>query len=415
TSFLYHYYCPYRYYSGNITKNDGWNKNPPFYIFSSYYDDRDSDFFLGRPVLQIISSAYNSSYVNDKDYYCHFFDSTTKNYLYSSPIMVRTLWNRAWDPRLSFYTSFLLTCPIKRNNMNVVFNVGGPYCPNKDLPLNSFVIPQQSNGDDIKITTCVKGLDFDDDLSIKLIEWIEWQKYFGVNHVTFYLYKVHSNMDKVLKYYVDSGYVTVIPITLPGYQPNDPEERSLFIRRNKQQKRRNELIPYNDCFYRHLKDSQYILIIDIDEIVVTMNNMKYQEMIKLIPDYKYSSVMVQNVFKFKNDSQILDKNLPLGSHKYRCKDSQGKEAYAKPFISTKYASSVFTHFAFHKQVNGTKKFYLPKEIGIKLHFKDTCPSESMYECDKLLNSTIDDDLLISRSKNVRENIIKVGLSLKLIN
>lgn len=61
------------------------------------------------------------------------------------------------------------------------------------------------------------------------------------------------------------------------------------------------------------------------------------------------------------------------------------------------------------------KFYLPKNVGIKLHFKDKCPEESMYECDKLINSMIEDDFLISRSDSVKKNVMKVGLLLKLLN
>lgn len=298
TTFHYNYFCPRKYYSENIITNDQWTINPPFYIFSSYYDNRDSNYFMKNPVIQIIGSGYNMSYINEKKHFCHFFDSTTKIYLYSSPIMVRTLWKKAWDPRESFYTSFLLTCPIKNMNINVVFNIAGPYCPDKKLPLNSFVIPKEikDKNSDIRITTCVKGLDFDEDLSLKLLEWIEWQKYFGINHITFYLYTIHENMKKVLKYYSDNDYVTIIPLTLPGVQPNDPKERSSFIKRNKQQKRRNELVPYNDCLYRHIKDSDYILVIDIDEIILPIKDMKYQELLKLIPDYKYSSIMVQNIF-----------------------------------------------------------------------------------------------------------------------
>ncbi|KHJ76365.1 hypothetical protein OESDEN_24015 [Oesophagostomum dentatum] len=41
-----------------------------------------------------------------------------------------------------------------------------------------------------------------------------------------------------------------IPLTLPGHSPNLPLVRSEYIARNRQQKRRHELIPYNDCLYR---------------------------------------------------------------------------------------------------------------------------------------------------------------------
>lgn len=51
-----------------------------------------------------------------------------------------------------------------------------------------------------------------------------------------------------------------VPLTLPGNSPNNPFTRSHFIWRNRQQKRRHELIPYNDCLYRSL------LVVLVDEL-----------------------------------------------------------------------------------------------------------------------------------------------------
>ena len=42
------------------------------------------------------------------------------------------------------------------------------------------------------------------------------------------------------------------PISLPGYQPNLPVLQHMYLKSKLNNKRQNELIPYNDCLYRNL-------------------------------------------------------------------------------------------------------------------------------------------------------------------
>lgn len=111
---------------------------------------------------------------------------------------------------------------------------------------------------------------------------------------------------------------------MPGDLPNQPFFRHQYIKRNLSQKRRNELISYNDCYYRfnlnyyfiiyyifkiffrHIYNYNYVLIIDIDEVVVPLKTLLWSTMltnffneIKLkTTEYEFSSISVQNVFKF---------------------------------------------------------------------------------------------------------------------
>lgn len=56
---------------------------------------------------------------------------------------------------------------------------------------------------------CVKGLDFlHEDLSVRLVEWIELLNLLGADKVFFYELQVHPNISKVLKYYEQEGKVT---------------------------------------------------------------------------------------------------------------------------------------------------------------------------------------------------------------
>lgn len=68
-----------------------------------------------------------------------------------------------------------------------------------------------------EFAVCVKGLDFPtDDLSVRLIEWIELLHVLGADKIFLYNLEIHPNVTKVLNHYQDKGYVDLTPISLPG-------------------------------------------------------------------------------------------------------------------------------------------------------------------------------------------------------
>lgn len=137
---------------------------------------------------------------------------------------------------------------------------------------------------------CVKGMDFPtDDLTLKLVEWIEvlkasknisthsistkWQcflKEVGANKIFLYDLAVHPNVSKLLDYYVKEGTVDLTKLYLPGPQPNSALLRHLYLHHKVTHKRQNEVIPYNDCLYRNVHRYDKIVLLDIDEIIVPL-------------------------------------------------------------------------------------------------------------------------------------------------
>merc|ERR1712013_3235 len=57
-----------------------------------------------------------------------------------------------------------------------------------------------------------------DDLSVRLIEWIELLTTLGADKIFLYNLEVHPNVTKVLEHYTAQGKVDVTPISLPGHQ-----------------------------------------------------------------------------------------------------------------------------------------------------------------------------------------------------
>ena len=77
---------------------------------------------------------------------------------------------------------------------------------------------------------------------------------------------------QVIDYYVKKEMVEITPISLPGHQPNIKVLQHMYLKSKINNKRQNELIPYNDCLYRNLYQYKYIALLDIDEVIMPLGS-----------------------------------------------------------------------------------------------------------------------------------------------
>jgi len=64
---------------------------------------------------------------------------------------------------------------------------------------------------------CVSALIYvKHDISKRLIEWLELLRLQDIEHAYVYYYSLHLQVWKTLRYYVDVGFVTLLPFTMPG-------------------------------------------------------------------------------------------------------------------------------------------------------------------------------------------------------
>lgn len=185
----------------------------------------------------------------------------------------------------------------------------------KTLPItNNLPVYNKRPGTKGKFAVCVKGLDFPhDDVSVRLVEWIEMLNLLGASKIFLYELDVHENISKVLHYYQQRGLVELSPLTLPGDQPNLPEYQHLYLKNKLTAKRQNELIPYNDCLYRNLYSYEYLALLDIDEVIMPLGKhlnwydlMEQVEALSLSEqNYSRASYNVRNVYFFDDLSGPL--------------------------------------------------------------------------------------------------------------
>uniref|UniRef100_A0A0R3RVI8 Glycosyltransferase family 92 protein n=1 Tax=Elaeophora elaphi TaxID=1147741 RepID=A0A0R3RVI8_9BILA len=399
---------------------NNWFQNDDLYIYSATYDRRPNSLYPDNHVIQILTMSFRSIPSTDK-IFCNLYDMVHEKYAVIEG-RIREIWQRAWDPRDFFYIPNLISCPVPKyfeRSTNLTISLSKTAC--KSQGISSQVRMPPSSKEKSGIAVCVKGLDYLEDMPERLVEWIEMQLITGANKIIVYTYYVPRKMLQVLNYYIKQGSVIAIPINLPGKSPNQAFIRSRFIWRNRQQKRRHELIPYNDCLYRHIDTHKFVLMLDIDEVVVPLKHDNWDAMLNNITTTFYeknlktmevTSISIRNVFKFPSSTSKWNSVVP--SYMYMLRNRRKSEILSKPgeygkaFINTNTVATVFNHFALHRQrADVAKTLYAEPDMAIKLHYKAKCPIESGKQCEQLEHVTVDDTTMDRYAERLTEQVTKV--------
>ncbi|XP_063547611.1 uncharacterized protein LOC134755065 [Cydia strobilella] len=210
-----------------------------------------------------------------------------------------------------------------------------------------------------EFAVCVKGLDFlHEDLSVRLVEWIELLRLLGADKVFFYEFQVHPNISKVLAYYRARGIVESSPITLPGGRPNFPGLQHVYMKKRVTHKRQMELVPYNDCLYRHMYQYRWLTLFDIDEVIVPMQDPDWKSLLKRVTSLSApvsgkppcSSYLARNVYYL--DEQKPTPHWAPGAphymymlhHVHRTRNFTKPDSNIKAFHETGRVLALHNHF-----------------------------------------------------------------------
>ena len=254
---------------------------------------------------------------------------------------------------------------------------------------------------------CVKGLDLlHEDLSVRLVEWIELLGILGADKVFFYELHVHPNISKVLQYYQKLDRVDVTQLTLPGGQPNAPGFQHMYQINKVSNKRQNELVPYNDCFYKNLYTYEYITLLDIDEVIMPVNTMSWQELMNVVvrkaraaKNIIRASYQVRNVYFLDELTEVHGrfKNIPhymhILQHVHRSKNFTKPGQYVKSFFNPETVLTLHNHFPL-ACLSGSCSSYAIETTDAQLqHYRADCVRELKKSCvdfrqDSIVDTTV---------------------------
>ena len=437
--------------------NEHWQKvsSLPIYLYSAFYDVRYR--YEGRLYNFIrIIMASEGKIMQDQSLFCQLWLNGK-----SSPLSVEgyfeEVWVSAFDPKPSpgMHHTYLLSCPLPKHVRTAPrhVSVSDRHCDaeHTKLPVQKAGLEDLRRGKEKDtFALCVKGLNFQEDLSDRIIEWVEMNRIQGAKHITFYVYSIHPNVWKVLRHYEKIKFATVVNITLPGNLPNDEQNRTTFLKQHVWQKRRSELVSYNDCLYRNIYKYNFVIPIDIDEILMPVKEKTWQKALKNVfrknPSLltKYSSLSVPHVYFFEkwntsipngkdktskvkplvpyytNLNNIHAKNKLVEAARQRRNKSKYHMLYhtrrsanfsaagysVKSFVHTKFSLLTFNHYTLTPLLPSVQANFLLSQQDMQLnHYQSHCSRYILSKCIANFDKySVQDDIMLSYSKELIDKV-----------
>lgn len=371
------------------------NANVTFRLYAAYWDDRKGVAVpgQGKAVVRILATA---NQIGDE------FPPTQCQFWYEGyPMPVLTnvseylsIWVKSWasKPRLSY--PHLVICPIPdalpptyEDVVPRTVSLVREACEHasnslrihNDRPAAKVQVAETTGSvarQPLSFGVCVKGFDFPYvDLSERLIEWFELQRLLGASRIYAYMYDVHPSVQRVLDYYQRSGFLELRPLTMANGMPRLRHYQHMLLQKRRLIKRLNELIPYNDCFYRNMYRHDYLLNVDIDEVVMPVGAMRtWQEIFDT--DQKITmpcangfvsmcfinSYFTKVVPEMQNHEQQEADELYVLQHTMRYRNYSMPHRATKCFHNSRYSLTLHNHFTL-KWISGV---CAPRSIDIHL-------------------------------------------------
>ena len=170
--------------------------NGTFHLYGAYLDVRSKN-RLG-PTVRVLGMI-NRLEPKVKTF-CQLWFNDSKEPIFSKVLEYKYIWYKKWgNYKQGLFQPYLLACQLPKTHWGKApasVSIVEKKC---DVATSNLrVIYNKPEGEKKKFAVCVKGLDFpDDDLSIRLTEWIELLNTLGADKIFLYNLEVHPNVTKV--------------------------------------------------------------------------------------------------------------------------------------------------------------------------------------------------------------------------
>ena len=307
----------------------------------------------------------------------------------SARASIDRIWLDSWDngTHRDIPTPHIFSCYLgdatkeSPSSVSIVTDVCA--CPSNNLRLRK-PLPEGSTREGFAV--CVKGLFYPKDISSHLVQWIEMISLLGAKHIRFYHYHVHPKTRKTLRFYEKFRHVSLQKLTLPPREyPQGLGFLKNFLTTRTWQKRRLELVPYNDCYYRLRNKYEYVVLLDIDEIIVPRDPdaTTWTEVVERIRETeedaidKYASFAFTNAYFFRESGTPMD----ILQQTERSANLSRPGFAVKSFFTSEGSLAVFNHYTLIPLRADTRKCAIVgSDIALVHHYRDSCPLKMEEEC-----------------------------------
>uniref|UniRef100_H3A4W8 Glycosyltransferase family 92 protein n=1 Tax=Latimeria chalumnae TaxID=7897 RepID=H3A4W8_LATCH len=238
--------------------------NKKTFIISAYFDNRE------RKITRFIAIIDRKGYGNLYCRYCCKQNDVSYTIDFGVEVYVHS-------DHFGFpYATADLICKIPQNCTKNFVKVYGLESKGKNLLLPAFKIHNSDLQFKYEFSVCISTLFGNYNNVLQFIQAIEMYRLLGVGKVVIYKTNCSVMLEKVLKYYVNENVVEVIPWPITSHlkvssgwlYSASPGDIHYY----------GQLTALNDCIYRHMYDSRYLLLNDIDEIALPIKHKNWHEL-----------------------------------------------------------------------------------------------------------------------------------------
>ncbi|KAK8400303.1 hypothetical protein O3P69_003179 [Scylla paramamosain] len=381
-----------------------------FYLYSAFFDNRT----LTRPGPSVRILGMVNRIKLDVSTYCQLWYRGEGTPVVAKVVEYRYLWVREWgNYRNGILQPYLLQCVIPESHRQRVPQSVSLVEGRCDQSTNNLQVVHNlpPKGQKQNFAICVKGMTFSDDVSVRLVEWLELQFLLGVDKVFLYNFEIHPNITKVLKFYESQGKVVLKSLTLAGEQPIIRGLVELYLNTKVMHKLQQEVIPYNDCLYRNMNLYKFIVLIDTDEVIMPRTVPGWKELLKqMAPQvmmgegHPYASYYARNVYFLDSmqDKHRWAMDVPrfmhMLQHLYRAANYTAPTSYVKAFHDPQRVLTLHNHFPLSCLTPDCPYFRIPTEVAHLQHYRRECVSELLDLCPYYRSHTVEDDDILKFKK-----------------
>lgn len=222
--------------------------------------------------------------------------------------------------------------------------------------------------------------------SLKLIEWIEFNRILGITEINFYINDLVEGTEAVLRYYEQIGLVRIQQIAPPVVYSCHWCLKLATI------------AILNDCMYRNMYRYKYMVVIDVDELIVPRRHTTLSELVMHLNVFSPSpAYMFRNAYFFLElPSAVLENKKDIGTKLttivklHRLKPS--KTGYAmKSIVDPRLCIVMQNHYCVKRSVDVSAKYWatVVKENLALVHHYKKCHFETS-KCKRITDEYITD-------------------------
>ncbi|XP_024133628.1 uncharacterized protein LOC112149878 [Oryzias melastigma] len=241
------------------------------------------------------------------------------------------------------------------------------------IPIRNKKAPKKAENE-LNFTVCISTLFGDYNNVLQFAQTLEMYRLLGVNRVVIYNTSCGPELNRLLKFYSQEGFVEMVPWPIDKYL--NPSRGWNFAEHGGDLHYFGQITTLNECIYRSMERSRYVLLNDIDEIIMPYKHDNLNSLMdSLQPHPNVAEFLIENhIFPKKYFEPSGRFHLPQWSnvpginileHIYREDPNSSYHPY-KMIVQPRLVEQSSVHQLLR---NLGEQFYVPKEICRIIHVR----------------------------------------------